>query len=83
MNGINDVQIQLLTCEPVRSGHVGFIVHNCPVVMFQPAGATEDNAAPIPGFQLSAEQAKDLGMELIYLAKVAEQRAQGATNGNC
>jgi hypothetical protein len=74
----SNVNIQIMTGAPtIELGHVALIIHNCPIIMIQNPNATEDSpdSTPVPGVKLTARQAMEIGMNLIHIAKIAEEFA--------
>lgn len=73
-----NVNIQILYGQPVTEiGHVAMMIFNCPVVAYH-TGREDEHASDVimvPGVQLTARQAMEIGMNLIHIAKVAETHA--------
>lgn len=66
------LNILVITGQPrVKMGNVGIIIYNCPI-------SDIGQGYLGPAIQLSAQQAMEVGMNLIYIAKVAEAKAAAA-----
>ena len=70
MSAQNEINIQILTGEPVSAGHVAIVIYNCPTVMLR---REDGELVPVPGVQLTARKAMEIGMNLIHIAKLAEE----------
>lgn len=64
-----EVQIQAYTAPELGRAHVGVVINNCPLI--------EVDGGLKPGFKMCARQAMEVGMNLIYLAKLAESMLPG------
>ncbi len=65
------INIQIMACgSAIQPGHVAIILHN---VQIGPVDMPDGTQALVPCFQLSARQAMEVAMNMIHIAKIAEQ----------
>ena len=69
------VNIQVLSGSPaIKDGHVALVFHNVPI---SPVSMPDGTELLVPCVQMTARQAMELALNIIYIAKIAEHSVSG------